>query len=69
MNWHTLTFNQQNPLEELARLSEFLGKDYDVSFLQSVYDACAIDKMRERKGQHWDGKVADSANFMYRQGN
>nr|KAG5713283.1 hypothetical protein BaRGS_007810 [Batillaria attramentaria] len=63
----------RNPIEELSKLSKFLGKDYDVSFLQAVSDACALDKMRSKKaaGRIWQERVADNQKFMqsfYRQG-
>ncbi|KAK7506055.1 hypothetical protein BaRGS_00002777, partial [Batillaria attramentaria] len=71
---HLITFEdlKKNPIEELSKLSKFLGKDYDVSFLQAVSDACALDKMRSKKaaGRIWQERVADNQKFMqsfYRQ--
>ena len=66
---YTINFCMQNPIQELSRLSSFLGKERDVSFLQSVTDECAIDQMRKRKGLFWADKgVEDSPNMMYREG-
>lgn len=60
----------ENPMEEIRRLSDFLGKSHDVSFLEAVKHACAIDKMRERKKENYAGRYLpdDGAYFIYRKG-
>ncbi|XP_076435167.1 sulfotransferase 1A1-like isoform X2 [Babylonia areolata] len=69
---HLIAYEQlmEDPIAELTRLSRFLGKAHDVSFLQAVSDACAIDKMRERKKENYMGRHLpdDGAYFMYRKG-
>lgn len=68
---HVVSYEQmkKDPLKEITKLSKFLGKDYDVSFLQTVADACALDKMRKEKGNAWEHwKVQDSPNTIYRKG-
>ncbi|KAL8604618.1 hypothetical protein ACOMHN_013398 [Nucella lapillus] len=60
----------ENPTEEIRQLSRFLGKNHDDSFLEAVQDACAIDKMRERKKENYAGRYLpdDGAYFTYRKG-
>ena len=56
-------------MEELGRLSRFLGLDHDDDFLKSVSDVCSIDVMRERKKHLWEGMgLADPSTLMYRKG-
>ena len=62
-------YRPQAPVQELGRLSRFLGLDHDDAFLKSVSDACSIELQRKRKGNYWDDKgVDDSPHFMYRKG-
>ncbi|KAK7089390.1 hypothetical protein V1264_025035 [Littorina saxatilis] len=66
---HVLSYESlmKNPVEELTRLSRFLGKNHEVTFLQSVADACTIDRMRKRKGKVWEEHGIDK-KLMYREG-
>nr|KAG5713282.1 hypothetical protein BaRGS_007809 [Batillaria attramentaria] len=60
----------RNAVEQLHKLSRFLGKDHDVNFLRAVSDACAIEKMRAHKDSDFWMKngVQQCENLMYRQG-
>lgn len=56
----------KNPVKEITRLAEFLGKSYEPSFIETVRAKCSFDSMRDRKG-NMDATSYGEA-IMYRKG-
>ncbi|CAG5124238.1 unnamed protein product [Candidula unifasciata] len=67
MNIYMVSYEdlQAEPLPHLRRLSKFLGKDYNDTFLESLVKATSFDAMKRQKGD----VISDSSgSIMYRKG-
>ncbi|KAL8591574.1 hypothetical protein ACOMHN_055541 [Nucella lapillus] len=57
---------KENAVAEVTKLSQFLGKNHEEAFIQSVCDACDFASMRKRKGTL--ELCSEGSPIMYRKG-